>query len=226
MLNTGGAADVAEDEPGFGSSQATHFTAESVLPTEQTEHVHPDLTIGFKPAADQLNPPEGAAGMEGGAGVVPFVFAAPGLGSSHATHCVAESLLLTMQVEHDHPALTCGFAPAAPQLNPPEGILGMATGGAGVGLLEPGLGSSHATHCAAESLLLTMQVEHVHPALTCGLAPAAPQLKPPEGMLGMATGGAGAGLLEPGLGSSHAVHCIAESSLLTMQVGHDHPALA
>lgn len=165
MLNTGGAAGAVE--PGFGSSQATHLAAESALLTEQIEHVHPDLAIGFKPAADQLNPPEGAVGIDGGAGTVPFVFvfAKPGLGSSQATHCVAESLLLTMQVEHCHPALPCGFTPAAPQLKPPEGILGMATAGAGVGLLEPGLGSSQAVHCTAESLLLTMQVGQDHPTL-------------------------------------------------------------
>ena len=52
--------------PGLGSSQATHFDAESVLSSMQVVHFHPPTGAegAFIPAAAQLNPPEGTEGAE------------------------------------------------------------------------------------------------------------------------------------------------------------------
>ena len=93
----------------------------------QVEHVHPPTGAegGFIPAAAQLNQLDGeevdaVVGADGAAGrALSF---APGLGSSQATHLDAESVLLSMQVEHFHPPAGAegGFIPAAAQLNPPD----------------------------------------------------------------------------------------------------------
>jgi hypothetical protein len=115
----------------LGSSQAAHFVLVISLSTMQTLHFHvPGAFVGASsPAADQLKPPVGAAGLEDpdiAAGVVvvvvPFVAADSGRGSSHAPHLVLTELLLIIQTGHFHESVDFigAFIPAAPQLKPVE----------------------------------------------------------------------------------------------------------
>ena len=116
---------------GRGSSQETHLTMAASLSTMQTLHVHvPGAFVGaLIPAAAQLKPPVGTAGLgssdeAAGTAVVPFVVAESGRGSSHETHLDLEASLSTMQVPHtQEPATFAGsFKPAASQLKPAEAI--------------------------------------------------------------------------------------------------------
>jgi hypothetical protein len=113
---------------GRGSSQEAHLVLVASLSTMQTRHVHvPGAFVGsLSPAAAQLKPPVGAAGL-GGSGTakdtvdVPFEMES-GRGSSHETHLVLAASLLTMQTPqvHEPAAFTGGFVPAASQLKPTE----------------------------------------------------------------------------------------------------------
>ena len=115
-------------ESGCGSPQETHFILSELLSSMQTLHDHvPGAFVGtFSPAAPQLKPPVGTAGLEdsdiaAGPVVVPFV-ADSGRGSSHDTHLVLAASLLTEQRPHVHEpmAFVGGFIPAAFQLKPAE----------------------------------------------------------------------------------------------------------
>jgi hypothetical protein len=94
----------------------------------QTLHFHvPRAFVGaFRPEADQLKPPVGAADFVdpdiavGAVVAVPFVAADSGRGSSHALHLVLAELLLIIQTGHFHEsaAFIGAFIPAASQLKP------------------------------------------------------------------------------------------------------------
>jgi len=94
----------------------------------QTLHDHvPGAFVGaLIPAAAQLKPPVGTAGLEdsdiaAGTVEVPFV-ADSGRGSSQDTHLALAASLLTIQTPHvqEPMAFVGGFIPAASQLNPAE----------------------------------------------------------------------------------------------------------
>jgi len=115
-------------ESSRGSSQETHFVLMASLSTIQTLHVHvPGAFVGaLSPAAAQLKPPAGAAGL-GSSGIVAGAVAAPFIaesarGSSHEMHLDWAASLSTMQVPHvQEPAALAGrFIPAPSQLKPTE----------------------------------------------------------------------------------------------------------
>jgi len=204
---------------------------------------------GFTPAAAQLKPPlvafgiwkvgkDGAAGIDGVEATAldvdsPLVF---GAGLSQAAHFEASALLEIMQMlQVQDPALAeGGFAPAAAQLNPALGTLGIWDVGKLGADFKPlslplGAGDSQAAHFDASDLLEIMQVPQVQESTAAagGLVPAAAQLN-------VALGGSGAVKSELdsvgfdfGLGASHAAHLIALSVLEIMQVPQVQvPALA
>jgi len=118
----------ARAESGRGSSQETHFVLVASLSTIQTLHVHvPGAFVGaLSPAAAQLKPPAGAAGL-GRSGIAAGAVAAPFIaesarGSSHEMHLDLAASLSTMQVPHvQEPAALVGrFIPAPSQLKPTE----------------------------------------------------------------------------------------------------------
>jgi len=124
----GSGAKVEESE-GFASSQEMHLVLAESLSAMQTLHVHvPGVFVGaLSPAAAQLKPPVGAAGLgssdtAAGTAVVPIVAAESGRDSSHETHLELEASLLSIQVPHTQEpvAFAGGFSPAASQLKPTE----------------------------------------------------------------------------------------------------------
>lgn len=110
----------------LGSSQAAHFALVTSLSTLQTLHVHvPGALLGtLSPAADQLKPPVGVAGLEGpdvaAGAAAAFVALDAGRGSSHALHLVLAELLLIIQTGqfHESAAFKGAFIPTASQLKP------------------------------------------------------------------------------------------------------------
>lgn len=121
-------------EASRGSSQEAHFVFAESLSTIQTSHFQvPGAFVGaLSPAADQSKPPVGAAGFEdptGAVGVVLFVAADSGRGSSHALHLVLVELLLIIQTEHFHESVAFigAFVPAASQLKPVDAGLAPKT---------------------------------------------------------------------------------------------------
>jgi len=160
----------------LGSSQDIHFVFVASLSTIQTLQVHaPGGFIGIlSPAAAQLKPPEGIAGL--------------GRGSSQEAHLVLAGSLSTMQTLHVHvPGALIGIlSPAAAQLKSPVGATGLGSFGTAAGIAEvplvteSGRGSSHETHLNLLASLGTIQTPHVQEptAFTGAFAPAASQLKP------------------------------------------------
>ena len=127
-VSVGAVPFAAGPESGRGSSQDAHLVLAASFPTMQTLHVHvPGAFVGIlSPAAAQLKPPVGTAGLgssgtAAGTVVVPFV-AESGRGSSQETHLDLLASLVSIQVSHfqEPVAFTGGLIPAASQLKPTE----------------------------------------------------------------------------------------------------------
>ena len=144
-------------------------------------HVPGALVGALTPAAAQLKPPNVDFGSSGPAAVAG---AESGRGSSQEAHFVLAESLSTMQTLHVHVpgAFVGALTPAAAQLKPPMGAVGL--GGSDIVPLDAdsGRGSSHETHLALATSLLSMHRPHVHEpiAFIGGFIPAASQLKPVE----------------------------------------------
>jgi len=118
---------------GLGSSQEAHFVLAPSLSTMQTLQLHvPGAFVGtLRPAAAQLNPPDGTTGGLGlgscSGTAVEAGAAALGRGSSQEAHFVLVASLSTMQTLHDHvPGAFVGIlSPAAAQLKLPVGAAGL-----------------------------------------------------------------------------------------------------